>query len=103
VFFSELPYAWSSSGCRLLDIAAPVILADSEAGEAGLASATLVRWPLRVFALQHDATDKNVKGFLEKRNIFNTGDCSLRQSQFWKYVWHVATLKCGIFTAQMNA
>jgi hypothetical protein len=46
------PYFWRSARSRRLDHAAPVILvAASVADEAGLASATLIRWPLRVFAL----------------------------------------------------
>jgi hypothetical protein len=60
VLFPEL-----SSGCRLLDIAAPVICVVSEACEAGLASATMVCWPSSVFAQQQDTTDNNVKELLE--------------------------------------
>jgi hypothetical protein len=60
------PYFWRSARSRRLDHAAPVILvAASVADEAGLASATLIRWPLRVFALQRDTIEKNVKGLLE--------------------------------------
>jgi hypothetical protein len=54
-----------SARCKMLDTAALVTLVASEVGEAGLAGATLIRWPLRVFALQQDTIGKNAKGLLE--------------------------------------